>query len=104
MEIMNITRKIGAIDVAIPRKAKVSTLPDWPELNVCYFTDERFGAGIKTVEHGNNRFRIYDIEKMVVDVVFYRGKIGIEEMKEVLRTYLHRSDRKPFRFYYQLCN
>ena len=82
-----------AIDVAIPRKAKVSTLPDWPELNVCYFTDERFDVGIETVEDGNNRFRIYDIEKTVVDIVFYREKIGIEETKEVLTTYLYRSGR-----------
>ncbi len=87
------TYRQDAIDVAIPRKAKVSTLPDWPELNVCYFTDERFAAGIETVEDGNNRFRIYDIEKTVVDIVFYREKIGIEETKEVLTTYLRRSDR-----------
>ena len=37
--------------------------------------------------------RIYDIEKTVVDIVFYREKIGIEETKEVLTTYLNRSDR-----------
>ena len=82
-----------AIDVAIPRKSKVSTLPDWPELNICYFTEDRFDAGIVTVEDGNNRFRIYDIEKTVVDIVFYREKIGIEETREVLTTYLSRSDR-----------
>ncbi len=82
-----------AIDVAIPRKSKVSTLPDWPELKVCYFTDERFGTGIETIDDGNNRFRIYDIEKTVVDIVFYREKIGIEETREVLTTYLHRKDR-----------
>ena len=87
------TYRPDAIDVAIPRKARVSTLPDWPELNVCYFTDDRFDVGIETVEDGNNRFRIYDIEKTVVDIVFYREKIGIEETKEVLTTYLHRSDR-----------
>ena len=39
------------------------------------------------------RFRIYDIEKTVVDIVFYRERIGIEETKEVLTTYLNRSDR-----------
>lgn len=82
-----------AIDVAIPRKAKVSTLPAWPEINVYYFTDERFGVGIETIEDGNNRFRIYDIEKTVVDIVFYRERIGIEETKEVLTTYLRRKDR-----------
>ena len=68
------TYRPDAIDVAIPRKAKVSTLPDWPELNVCYFTDDRFDVGIVTVEDGNNRFHIYDIEKTVVDIVFYREK------------------------------
>lgn len=87
------TYRPDAIDVAIPRKSKVSTLPDWPELHICYFTDERYNAGIVTIEDGNNRFRIYDIEKTVVDIVFYRGKIGIEETKEVLTTYLNRSDR-----------
>lgn len=87
------TYRPDAIDVAIPRKAKVSTLPDWPELHICYFTDERYNVGIVTIEDGNNRFRIYDIEKTVVDIVFYRKKIGIEETKEVLTTYLNRSDR-----------
>ena len=87
------TYRLDVIDVAIPRKAKVSTLPDWPELNVCYFTDKRFDIGIETIEEGNNRFRIYDIEKTVVDIVFYREKIGMEEVKEVLVNYLHRSDR-----------
>lgn len=87
------TYRPDAIDVAISRKAKVSTLPDWPELNVCYFTNERYNTGIVIVNDGNNRFRIYDIEKTVVDIVFYRERIGIEETKEVLTTYLHRSDR-----------
>lgn len=87
------TYRPDVIDVAIPRKAKVSTLPDWPELNVCYFTDDRFDVGIETIEEGKNKFRIYDIEKTVVDIVFYRERIGIEETKEVLINYLHRSDR-----------
>ena len=87
------TYRPDVIDVAIPRKAKVSTLPDWPELNVCYFTDKRFDIGIETIEEGNNRFSIYNIEKTVVDIVFYREKIGMEEVKEVLVNYLHRSDR-----------
>jgi predicted transcriptional regulator of viral defense system len=82
-----------AIDVAIPRKARVSTLPDWPEINICYFTDNRFKTGIETIADGNNQFQIYDIEKTVVDVVYYREKIGILETKEVLTTYLQRKDR-----------
>lgn len=87
------TYRSDVIDVAIPRKSKVSTLPDWPELNVCYFTEDRFNIGIETVKVGNEQFRIYDIEKTVVDIVFYRERLGIEETKEVLTTYLHQNDR-----------
>ena len=87
------TYRPDAIDVAIPRKAKVSTLPDWPEVNLYYYTDERFELGIETIADGKNHFRIYDIEKTIVDIVFYREKVGIEEMKEILINYLRRKDR-----------
>ena len=87
------TYRLEAIDVAIPRNGNESTLPDWPELKVCYFTDDRYYTGIEIIEDGKNRFRIYDIEKTVVDIVYYREKIGIEETKEVLTSYLRRSDR-----------
>ena len=46
-----------------------------------------------TINEGNNEFQIYDIEKTVVDVVYYREKVGIEETKEILVTYLQRKDR-----------
>ncbi len=68
-----------AVDVAIPRKAKVSTMPDWPQMNVHHYTDSRHELGITTVREGKNEFQIYDIEKTVVDIVFYREKVGIEE-------------------------
>ena len=82
-----------AIDVAIPRKSKVSTLPDWPQINVHYYTNDRHDLGITEVKEGKNEFRIYDIEKTVVDIVYYRENIGIEETKEILISYLHRKDR-----------
>ena len=90
----NLTTYIpDAVDVAIPRKAKISTVPDWPKMNVHYYTDERYELGINTVKEGRNQYRIYDVEKTVVDIVFYREKVGIEEMKEILVTYLQRKDR-----------
>lgn len=87
------THRPDAIDIAIPRKARVSTLPEWPELKIYYFTEERFSVGAEIIEVGKNKFRIYDVEKTVVDIVFYREKMGIEETKEVLSNYLHRKDR-----------
>lgn len=90
----NLTSYIpSAVDVAIKRKAKVSTLPDWPEVKLYYYTDERFELGATVVADGKNSFRIYDIEKTVVDIVFYREKVGIEETKEILVNYLRRKDR-----------
>ena len=90
----NLTTYIpDAVDVAIPRKAQISTLPDWPQMNVHHYTDERYELGIQKIEEGKNGFRIYDIEKTVVDIVFYREKVGIEETKEILINYLQRKDR-----------
>lgn len=87
------TYRPEAVDVAIPRKAKVSTKPVWPELNICYYTDSRFQTGIQTVHEGENVFRVYDIEKTVVDIVYYRERVGLEETKEILINYLKRKDR-----------
>ena len=82
-----------AVDVAIPRKAKISTRPDWPQMNVHHYTDGRHGLGVTTIREGKNEFRIYDMEKTVVDIVFYREKVGIDETKEILVTYLQRKER-----------
>ncbi|MBQ8053945.1 MAG: hypothetical protein IJ198_09120 [Lachnospiraceae bacterium] len=82
-----------SIDVAIDRDSKISTMPDWPQLNVLYFSKTRLETGVVTIESGNNSFRIYDVEKTVIDILFYRNKLGIEETKEILTNYLKKSDR-----------
>ena len=82
-----------AVDVAIPRKGRISIMPDWPKMNVHYYTDERYSLGISMVVEGRNGFRIYDTEKTVVDIIFYREKVGIEETKEILVNYLRRKNR-----------
>lgn len=87
------TYRPDMVDIAIQRKAKISTMPEWPQFSIFYFPDDRFETGISTVSDGKNEFKIYDIEKTIVDIVFYREKVGIEETKEVLVTYLQRKDR-----------
>lgn len=82
-----------AVDVAIPRKSKVSAMPDWPRINIYYYTDARYELGTTTVMEGRNKFKIYDIEKTVVDIVFYKERVGVEETKEILVNYLQRKDR-----------
>ena len=82
-----------AVDLAIERDMKVSTLPDWPRLHLWYFQPMRYETGIVTSQDESGAFRIYDIEKTVVDILYYRNKIGIEETGEILKNYLSRADR-----------
>ena len=49
----------------------------------------RYETGIVRAED----FAIYDIEKTVIDIIYYRNKVGIEETREVLTNYLARPDR-----------
>ncbi len=82
-----------SVDIAIERSMKISTYPEWPAINVWYFSEERFTAGVTTASDEACTFQIYDMEKTVVDILYYRNKVGIEETKEVLKNYLSRNDR-----------
>ena len=88
-----------AVDVAIERKKRVNTLPEWPEIRIFYFDPSRMDLRVTEVREGDNCFHIFDIEKTVVDIIYYRNKIGIEETSEVLRNYLKRRDRQIDRLY-----
>ena len=87
------------IDVAIDRKAKVSTLPDHPEIKLYYFDHKRMQMGKKQISEGRNTFTIFDIEKTVIDIIYYRNKVGIEETGEIIRNYLKRGERSLNRLY-----
>ena len=82
-----------AVDIAIERTMKISTLPDWPAVNVWYFPEKRYSYGVDEITDDCGRFKIYDIEKTVVDIIYYRNKVGIEETKEILKNYLSKEDR-----------
>ena len=81
------------VDIAIERNMKISTLPDWPQINLWYFPEKRYRTGTTTSSDAACEFSIYEVEKVVVDILYYRNKVGIEEMKEVLKSYLRREDR-----------
>ncbi|HOW38831.1 MAG TPA: type IV toxin-antitoxin system AbiEi family antitoxin domain-containing protein [Candidatus Izemoplasmatales bacterium] len=82
-----------SIDVCVLQKSRVWTLPDWPPISLYYFSKNRYETGAQTVKIPNGDFVIYDPEKTVCDVLFYRHKIGIESSLEVLKKYLRREDR-----------
>ena len=85
--------RCDGIDVAIERKTRLSSLPGYPRFNIHYYTEERLNTGVVNVNDGYNSFMIYDMEKTVADIIYYREKVGIEETKEILINYLNRKDR-----------
>lgn len=87
------TYRLDCIDVAVAQKRNVSTLPEWPEIKLWYFEDARLDTGVAEMEVCNEKVKIYDIEKTVADIVYYRNKIGIEQTKEILTNYLKRPER-----------
>ena len=85
----NLTTYIpNEINVAIERSHKVSTLPEWTPINIIYFSQKRLEIGVIKIKEAENEFKIYDIEKTVIDIIYYRNKIGIEQTKEILLNYL----------------
>lgn len=87
------TVRLQTIDIAIFRKDKVSTLPDWPQINLYYFNKERYELGMVEINNGVDKFHIYDLEKTIIDIISYREKIGIEETKVILTNYLTKKDK-----------
>ena len=93
------TTRPDEINIAIERTQKTSKLPDWPPINIIYFSKKRFETGITKHSDSNHEFNIYDIEKTVIDIIFYRNKIGIEETKEILKNYLSKPERNLNKLY-----
>lgn len=88
-----------SVDIAIERNMKISTLPDWPQIKLWYFPEKRYRTGVISSSDGTCDFRIYDVEKTVVDILYYRNKVGIEETGEILRNYLRREERNLVRLH-----
>ena len=68
-------------------------------MKIFYFDSARMSSGVTQIREGGDSFRIFNMEKTVVDIIYYRNKIGIEEASDVLRNYLKRQDRKIDRLY-----
>ena len=81
------------IDVAVKKDKRIATLPEYPSMNIHHFGGDRYDMGIEKIEENGNTFFIYDMEKTVIDILYFRNQVGIEETKEILTKYLKKSDR-----------
>ncbi|MBO7698767.1 MAG: hypothetical protein J6S38_07040 [Erysipelotrichaceae bacterium] len=81
------------IDVAIPRRSRIPDSPDSTVIQFYLFSEERYKTGIVTVTEGENSFMIYNKEKTLCDLLFYRNKLGFEPFAEAMKNYLSSKDR-----------
>ena len=84
--------RVQDVDIAIYRNDKVSTVPNWPNIHLYYFSNDRYNVGIKTIKLNEDSFLIYDIDKTVADIIYYREKVGIEDTKELIKNYIRSND------------
>ena len=83
----------SSIDVAVKKDKRIANIPAYPNMQFYHFGGNRYELGRTVVVEGANSFAIYDIEKTVADILYFRNQVGIEETKEILRNYLERKDR-----------
>ena len=81
------------VDVALPRRTRIPKSPEWPTMKYYLFSEPRYELGIETINENGNIYRIYDIEKTVCDIIFYRNKIGFEPAIEVIKNYMNCKER-----------
>ena len=82
----------GEHHVAIPDKSKV-VLPPYPLIKLYYWDTVPYQTGIQEVMLNGAPIRIYSPEKTVCDMIRFRQRVGMDSMKEVLKTYLDKPDR-----------
>lgn len=81
------------IHIAIPKGRKIK-LPEYPPVQLFYFSGKFYETGITTEELGTGgTVRIYDREKTICDIIRYRNRIGIDIMREALGEYVASKDR-----------
>lgn len=84
------------VDIAIERTMKISSFPDQPPVKVWYFSEDRYQSDFSFSEDNAGRFKIYSVERTVIDIIHHRNQIGPEETKKVLKNYLVRTGGNVF--------
>lgn len=68
-------------------------LPPYPLIKLYYWDTVPYQTGIQEVTLNGAPVRIYSPEKTVCDMIRFRQRVGMDSMKEVLKTYLNKPNR-----------
>lgn len=75
--------------IALPRSEKPSKIK-YPPVQVFYYSIKNYESGINEIKTKFGLFRIYEVEKTIIDCFRYRNKIGFDIAREGLKGYLKR--------------
>lgn len=75
------------ITVAVPNNTDRFDL-DYPPIDVYFYRENIYNAGIKEIERSYGSFKVYNKPKTVCDMFHYRNKLGEDLAFEGLRNYL----------------
>lgn len=78
--------------IAIHRDDHKPALPEYPPIQIFYFSQKQFEVGIEELEVAGDKVKIYDLEKTICDCIRYRNKIGQDVVKEAMDEYLKKRD------------
>ncbi len=87
------SERLSHVDAALPRRSRIPTAIEWPVMKYYLFSGSRYTLGIETVNEKGNIYKIYDMEKTVCDILFYRNKLGFEAAVDVVRNYMQHKER-----------
>jgi len=79
----------AVVMVAVPREEKYPRIK-YPPVKVFYFSPANYEEGIETIHTKTGNFRIYNVEKTIVDCFRYRNRLGEDVAVEGLKNYLRR--------------
>lgn len=89
----------AVVMIAVPREAKASRL-QYPPVKVFYFSRSNYETGIESVHTETGDFRIYDVEKTIVDCFRYRNRLGEDVALEGLKNYIRRKNADLNRLFF----
>lgn len=67
-----------------------------PRIKQSYVKEELFKAGISKLEYNNSIIRIYNCERMLIELLRFRSKLPIDYYKEIIQNYRKLSSKMDF--------
>ena len=58
-----------------------------PRIRQSFLKDDVFDAGITEIQYNNSAVRIYDKERMLVELVRFKSRIPMDHYKEIIQSY-----------------